>query len=416
MPIAVELKNITFGYDKRKILNDISINILSGSFTSIIGPNGSGKSTLLKVISSLIAPESGVINLEGIDIKSMSQLDIARKVAVVPQENNIEYRFTVQDIVMMGRYPHLGRFQTESMGDYKLVGNSLEMTNTLHLKDRYINELSGGEKQRVIIARALAQQPKIILLDEPTSYLDIQHQVEVLELLDNLNKKEGLTVIAILHDINLAARFSSDMILLKNGVMIGKGSPKEVITLENLKNVYEIDMIISKNPYSDSPYVIPLSRVGTKKIIKEETVHVICGGGTGTDLIQRLTTEGYKVTTGVLNIGDSDWEFSQIYNIETIEEAPFTNISENSYRANILMIEKSDIIILTSIPIGPGNLSNLIAFNYALSIGKRVVFLDEYANQTKYDYTLGDGEQLIMDIRNNCNENYNNLQELFLNL
>lgn len=416
MSIAVELKNIIFGYDKRKILNDISIDIQSGSFTSIIGPNGSGKSTLLKVISSLISPDNGVVRLEGIDIRAMSQLDIARKVAVVPQENNIEYRFTVQDIVMMGRYPHLARFQTESVRDYKLVGNALDMTNTIHLKDRYINELSGGEKQRVIIARALAQQPKIILLDEPTSYLDIQHQVEVLELLERLNIEENLTVIAILHDINLAARFSSNMILLKDGVIIGKGNPREVITLENLKNAYEIDMIISKNPYSDSPYVIPLSRAGRGKIIKEERIHVICGGGTGTDLIQRLTTEGYKVTTGVLNIGDSDWEFSQIYDIETIEEAPFTNISDNSYKSNISMIEESDIVILTSIPIGPGNLENLKAFNYALSIGKRVIFLDQYANQIKYDYTLGDGEQLIMNIRNNCNENYKNLQELFSNL
>ncbi len=416
MTIAVELKNIIFGYDKRKIVNDISLNIEAGSFTSIIGPNGSGKSTLLKIISSLISPDNGVVRFGGIDIRTMSQLDIARKVAVVPQENNIEYRFTVQDIVMMGRYPHLGRFQTESISDYKLVGNALEMTNTLHLKDRYINELSGGEKQRVIIARALAQQPKIILLDEPTSYLDIQHQVEVLELLERLNKEEGLTVIAILHDINLAARFSSNMILLKDGVIIGKGSPKEVIISENLKNAYEIDMIISKNPYSNSPYVIPLSKVGRGKINKEEKIHVICGGGTGTDLIQKLTAEGYKVTTGVLNIGDSDWEFSQIYDIETIEEAPFTNISDSSYKSNISIIDESGIVILTSIHIGPGNLKNLEAFNYALSIGKRVIFLNQYADQIKYDYTTGEGDQLITNIKANCNENYKNLQELFLNL
>lgn len=416
MAIAVELKNIIFGYDKQKILNDISIDIEAGSFTSIIGPNGSGKSTLLKVISSLITPEGGNVKLDGIDIKAMSQLDIAKKIAVVPQENNIEYRFSVQDIVLMGRYPHLGRFQTESLNDYKLVGNALEMTNTLYLKDRYINELSGGEKQRVIIARALAQQPKIILLDEPTSYLDIQHQVEVLELLERLNKEEGLTVVLILHDINLAARFSSNMILLKEGAIIEKGSPKDVITLENLKNAYEIDMIISRNPYSDSPYVIPLSKMGKGKVMKSEKIHVICGGGTGTDLIQRLTTEGYKVTAGVLNIGDSDWEFSQIYDIETIEEAPFTNISDNSYKINIKKIEESDIVILTSIHIGSGNLKNLEAFSFALSIGKRVIFLDQYASQIKYDYTSGDGEQLITNIRSNCNENYKSLQELFQSL
>ncbi len=416
MPIAVELENIIFGYDKERILNDISIDIQSQKFTTIIGPNGSGKSTLLKVISSLISPDNGIVRLDGIDIKNMSQLDIARKVAVVPQENNIEYRFTVQDIVMMGRYPHLGRFQTESIRDYKLVGNALEMTNTIHLKDRYINELSGGEKQRVIIARALAQQPKIILLDEPTSYLDIQHQVEILELLENLNKEEGLTVIAILHDINLAARFSNNMILLKDGTVIGEGNPREVITLENLKNAYEIDMIISKNPYSNSPYVIPLSRMGKGKIIKEEKIHVICGGGTGTDLIQRLTANGYKVTTGVLNIGDSDWKFSQIYDIETIEEAPFTDISDNSYSSNISAIERSGIVILTSIPVGSGNLKNLEAVHYALNAEKRVIFLDQYVNQVKYDYTTGDGEKLIMNIRNNCRENYKSIQELLLNL
>ncbi|WP_129595812.1 heme ABC transporter ATP-binding protein [Anaerophilus nitritogenes] len=258
MSIDVKICEISFGYKDIKILDHISFYIPARAFVSIIGPNGSGKSTLLKNISSLLKPESGNIKIGEIDIHKISSKEIAKIIAVVPQETNIEFRFTTEDIVSMGRSPHISRFQSESIKDYKIVREAMELTHTYHLKDRVINELSGGERQRVIIARALAQEPKIILLDEPTSYLDIRHQIEILQLLKKLNQQDGMTVVAVLHDINLAARFSTHMVLLKDGKIIESGSPDQVITIKNLKDAYEMDMVVQKSPYTNTPYVIPL--------------------------------------------------------------------------------------------------------------------------------------------------------------
>ncbi|WP_053954962.1 heme ABC transporter ATP-binding protein [Inediibacterium massiliense] len=258
MSMDVNISKLSFGYKDTKILEDISFYIPSRAFMSIIGPNGSGKSTLLKNISSVLKPQSGNVKIGEKDIHKMSYKEIAKIIAVVPQETNIEFRFTAEDIVLMGRSPHMNRLQSESTNDYKIVRDAMKSTHTDHLKDRFINELSGGERQRVIIARALAQEPKIILLDEPTSSLDIRHQIEILQLIKNSNQKEGRTVVAVLHDINLAARFSTHILLLKNGKIIGSGSPDEVITVENLKNAYGMDMVVEKSPYTNTPYVIPL--------------------------------------------------------------------------------------------------------------------------------------------------------------
>lgn len=255
---SLEVKNLKFGYERELILKDISFNVEKGKFISIIGPNGSGKSTLLKNLNRIFTPREGKVAVESVDINRIKTKELAKKIALVPQNTIIDYEFTVEEIVLMGRYPHKRRFQREDDDDYKIVKEALEMTNTLHLKDRIITEISGGERQRVIIAKALAQNPSIILLDEPTSHLDINHQMEILSLLRKLNKEKGTTIVVVIHDINLASRYSDEVIMLNEGKIIGIGSPEKVITKENIEFAYNIKVAIEKNKYTHSIYLTAL--------------------------------------------------------------------------------------------------------------------------------------------------------------
>lgn len=254
----IEVSNLKFGYDKNLILNDISLNIVKGSFVSLIGPNGSGKSTLLKHFNGLYNGDSGTVKVDGKEVKKYKSRDLAKKIAFVSQNTNIDYEFTVEDIVLMGRHPYKNRFEKENKHDFEIVKNALIDTNTLHLKDRLITELSGGERQRVIIAKAIAQNPEIIILDEPTSSLDINHQIEILKLLKKFNIENGTTIVLVIHDINLATRYSDEIIILKDGSILGKGNPLEVITKENIETAYTLKVAIEKSQYTDSIHLTAL--------------------------------------------------------------------------------------------------------------------------------------------------------------
>ncbi len=261
MSKSIKVEKLVFSYNKNKILDNINLEFIEGNIITIIGPNGSGKSTLLKNIASTLTPQEGTVFLGNKELKKYSLKELARQIGVVPQNTNIEYDFTAYDIVLMGRNPYIKRFQIESEADISIVEEVMKKTNTWDLKDRNINELSGGECQRVVIARALAQEPKIILLDEPTAALDMHHQIEILDLLKVLNKQKNITVIIALHDINLAARYSNKILLLNKGKQVIMGNPENVITKKNLQLAYKINMIVDKNKYTNSLQVIPLSNL-----------------------------------------------------------------------------------------------------------------------------------------------------------
>lgn len=257
MESIISIDNLWFKYDKDSILENININIDQGSFISIIGPNGSGKTTLLKNMVNLLTPTKGSISLFKKDIKNIKYKDLAKKVAVVHQSNNIGFNFSVEDVVMMGRFPYLKRFQSETSKDYEIVEKAMKNTGIFDLKDRSILNISGGEMQRVMIARALVQEPEILVLDEPISNLDLKYQVGILNICKELNKKENLTVICILHDINLASRYSDNIILLKDGKIHSLDKPNNVITKKNIKEVYDIDVDVKNIENTDIPYIIP---------------------------------------------------------------------------------------------------------------------------------------------------------------
>lgn len=256
----ISINNLSWRFGEVDILKDITVKMEKSKFTCIIGPNGSGKSTFLKSLLKILEPEKNKIFILDKDISRYRYKDLAKRIASVPQNTVVDFNFSVMDIVLMGRSPHLNRFQVEGEIDFQIAQKSMEMTDTWHLKDRDINTLSGGERQRVIIARALSQQSEILVLDEPISNLDIQHQINLLNILKELSIKEDITVVAVLHDLNFAIEYSDYLILMDEGRIVDQGSPEEVITHDNVKDVYDIDIHIMKNPVTKRPHIIPITK------------------------------------------------------------------------------------------------------------------------------------------------------------
>jgi len=255
----VTLKDAGFRYGEEWVLRDISFEVPKGEFMGIIGPNGSGKTTLLKMIDGILHPQEGQIYINGMPGARFKREELARIVAVVPQDTQMTFPFTVEEVVLMGRAPHLGKLRFEGENDFRIAHEAMRVTDTLSLMRRSMNALSGGERQRVLIARALAQEPQIMLLDEPTALLDIRHQMEFFDLIKSLNRDQALTVIAVTHDINLAAHFCDRIILLRAGRMFCMGSPHDVIKEANIKEVYEANVAIDENPVTGKPRVTLLS-------------------------------------------------------------------------------------------------------------------------------------------------------------
>lgn len=249
-------ENITIGYGDNDIVNNLDVQIPDGKITSIIGPNGCGKSTLLKAMSRLLPIKNGEINLDGESLHAQSTKDVAKKIAILPQSPEVADGLTVGELVSYGRFPHQKGFGRLSAEDKKEIDWAMSVTGTFEFKHRSINDLSGGQRQRVWIAMALAQRTDIIFLDEPTTYLDISHQLEILELITQLNEQQGCTIIMVLHDINQAVRFSDYLVTMKDGDIIASGDTEEVLTKEILEKVFNIDVEISTDPRTGKPMLV----------------------------------------------------------------------------------------------------------------------------------------------------------------
>jgi iron complex transport system ATP-binding protein len=239
MSAAIETKHLAFGYQGRLVLDGLSLVVEKGEMLAILGPNGSGKTTLLRILSGVLQG-NGEIKINGKAMGAYGRRELSRLIAVVPQESQASFPYTVAEIVLMGRASHHNPLLFESEQDRAIARRSMELTDVWPLADRYLHELSGGEKQRAIIARALAQEPEILLLDEPSAFLDLKHQVRVLDLLRRLNRERALTIVAALHDLNLAALYFPRLILLREGKLYRDGAPAEVLTEETIEEIYGI--------------------------------------------------------------------------------------------------------------------------------------------------------------------------------
>ena len=257
---AIRTDNLSFAYKDKPVLDGVSLSIEKGEMVGLIGSNGSGKTTLLKIFSAVLTGRGGV-KLNGENIQTYGKRELSKLFAMVPQENQILFPYTVAEIVLMGRASYHSPLALEGTRDLEVARASMELTDSLAFSDRYLHELSGGEKQRVIIARALAQEPQILLLDEPSAFLDLKHQVQVFELMRRLNRERSLTIVAALHDLNLAALFFPRLVMLRDGKVYRDGSPTEVLTEKTIDEVYGIRVRVERDASSDKPqlFICPSS-------------------------------------------------------------------------------------------------------------------------------------------------------------
>ena len=255
----IEINKICAGYGKKEVLKDVSFNIDKASFTGIIGRNGAGKSTFLKVMCGLLKPRCGTIKINGRDITDFSRQEFSKTVAFMPQNIDTSFPFTVEEFVLLGRYPYMSVFKIPSQEDKAKVKEVMDFAGIAEFAKRNINELSGGEKQRVLIAQTIAQGTEIMVFDEPTSHLDIGSQNDILKLLRSLNKNGKKTIIVTLHDLNAAGEFCDNLILMHEGGVLNQGLPDEVLNYSDIEKVYKTTVVVKTNPMSGKPYVIPVT-------------------------------------------------------------------------------------------------------------------------------------------------------------
>lgn len=359
--VSVELKS-------KEVLKDVSLKLEEGEILAVLGPNGSGKSTLLRTIFGILKPKKGVVLFDG---KKLNIEEVSKVAAYLPQ-GSPETKLKVIEIVLLGRTPHLEGLKRASSKDYEIALNSLKIVGMDDFKDRIFDELSGGEKQKVLLARIFAQEPKMMILDEPTAHLDISAQIEIMQLIKKKVEEKSCSTIISLHDINLASAFADKVMILKSGKVFYAGR-FENLNEKIIKDVYEIDASVKKI----GNFVLVLPKPSTKNNL---WIHVICGGGSGVYLLRKLSE--FKVSAGVLNALDTDWEIATSLGYEVISEAPFSEISRENHEKNLKIVEKCDLVILTNLAIGNGNLRNLIAAERAAELKKLlVVHKDDFGSR-----------------------------------
>ena len=413
--VVLTIDGVDCSYGSVEILKDINFKVNSGEFLGILGPNGSGKSTLLKSISRVLKPKKGAIIIDDKNVYNMKTIELARQMAVVPQTTDVSFDFTALEVVLMGRNPHMPRFKMEGQKDLDIAKKAMEITRTWDFADRPVTELSGGERQRVIIARALTQQPKVLLLDEPTTHLDISNQLEIMDLIKKLCVTENLLLVAVFHDFNLAARYCDSIILLKDGKIVGVGKAEDTLTSKNLRKVFSVDTVVKRHPITGMLYVVPISLPGVM-VPKSLLVHLVCGAGTGSPVMKALVDEGYRVTAGVLNLLDTDQETARVLSIPTANEAPFSPITDEAHKANLVLVQKASVLVVTPTQFGDGNLRNLDAAQTALEQGIPTVLLDD-GPIAERDFTAGKATKYLEKLRQNGAVTVKNISELisFLN-
>lgn len=257
----ISCKNLKVGYEEKVIIENLSLSINKGEVVSIIGPNGCGKSTLLKTLSRIIKPMSGGIYIQNESIKNLKSKHISQKVCLLSQHNDAPGDLTVEELVYFGRIPHKKWYESKTKSDEEIVNWAIENTGLKRYKNTPINSLSGGERQRAYIAQALCQKPDILLLDEPTTYLDISYQLEVMELVREINEKFNITIVMVLHELNQASKYSDRLVIMKDGEIVSDGCPKEVINKETIKQVYKIECDIDNDPISNKPRIHPIHTI-----------------------------------------------------------------------------------------------------------------------------------------------------------
>lgn len=341
----IDLDSIHVELGDSQILRDVSLHVESGEFLALIGPNGAGKTTLLRTINGLLAPASGAVTIDGHDISALSPKAVGRLVTTVPQETSLAFDFDVEDVVTMGRTPHRGRFSTLGAADRDAVETALERTETAQFAERSVGDLSGGERQRVLLARALAQETPVLLLDEPTASLDINHQLRTLSLAREL-ADDGKTVVAAIHDIELAARFCDTIAVLDGGEIRALGSPSTVLTHETLEETFGVRTVVGTNPATGGQTITPVSDIPPNDI----RVHIVGGGDRTASIIGRLSDAGIAVSVGILPENDAAVTTARRLAEDVVTAPPFTSPDSDTKRRAAALQDDAVATVLTSLP------------------------------------------------------------------
>ncbi|MFB6227318.1 MAG: ATP-binding cassette domain-containing protein [Halobacteriales archaeon] len=352
---AVELDGVSVSLSGVSVLSTVSLAVESGTFLGLIGPNGAGKTTLLRTVNGILDPGAGTVAVAGEDIHALSSATASRVVATVPQDTTLSFDFSVREVVAMGRHPHrdrLGRDSAATGGDP--VETAMERVDVARFADRSVTEISGGERRRVLLARALAQDTPVLLLDEPTASLDVNHQVRTLELVSDL-VADGTTVIAAIHDLDLAARYCDELALLSGGAIAAHGSPATVLDDDALGDAFDTSIVRSRDQVTGAPSVTALPDPDPDR---GETVHVVAGNGSGAGVLHELVGAGFDVSLGVIREGDPDAAVAAQLGCEVVSVPPFSPI-ESALGRTRERARAADASLLVDVAIGPENAANL---------------------------------------------------------
>ncbi len=395
---TLRVDRLTVRYGGRTALSDVSLEARPGELVALTGPNGSGKSTLLRAVMGLIEPQGGAVVVEGANVPDLELVERARRVAWAPQEEPVGENVSILEYVRYGRHPYLAPFANEGPADHAAVERALRRVDFWEERGRGIAELSGGERQRVRLARVLAQETPLLLLDEPTAFLDIGHQLDALERVRSIARDERRSAVVALHDLNLAARFADRIVVLSHGRCVAAGTPEEVLSPELLADVWGIVADLRRDPATGLPYLVPVLPMdrpplaGAARPRPMARVHVIAGGGSGAELIPRLAREGFEVSVGAVHLFDSDAELGERLGVAMATETPFTAISPPVAEHLRSLLEACDAIVVAPVPTGSGNLANWsIVAEWA---GRRPIALLPMPRDLPWDFTGGAAARL----------------------
>ncbi|WP_048057877.1 ABC transporter ATP-binding protein [Methanothermococcus okinawensis] len=364
----LKTENLTVGYKDYVVVENVNLHVKEREILCIIGPNGAGKSTLLKTIATYLKPKKGVVYLNSQIIHDLTPKKLAKEMAVVLTERVNPGNMTGYDIVAIGRHPYTDLFGRLTEKDNEIIINAAKSVNAEYLLNKNFFEMSDGERQKIMIARALAQEPDVLILDEPTSFLDAKHKIELTLLLRNLATKNNLAIVVTLHDIELALRIADKMALIKNHKVIAYGHPEDVMKKEIVNNLYDLD----NANYNEIIGYFELKN--NKSNLKSgNRIFLICGAGTGVDVLRFLTKNEYNVVVGILHKNDVDYIVAKTMELDAIVEEPFNPISNEKFEEALRELRLSDIVIYTDFPVGEINIINKKLVEYAKTHNKKVI-------------------------------------------
>lgn len=394
---VLALEDVSCGYGPSTVLRGVSLHVRAGEVVGLVGPNGSGKTTLVRSASRALRPSAGRVRVVGRDPYTVHAREAARLVAVVPQDLAPAFSFTVLEMVLMGRTPYLSSLGGGGEEDWARARAAMVATGIQHLADRSVDELSGGERRRVVLAQALAQEAPLLLLDEPTTHLDVRHVLEVLAIVRRLAEREGTAVLAIHHDLNVAATTCDRLVALHDGEVVAAGPPEVVVTAELLREIYGVEADVRTDETSGRPSVRltvpaePVASLGRR-------AHVVGGAGRGARVLRMLAEAGYDVSAGVLHASDTDASVAERLNLLRVSVPPFSHIDAEAEGAVRPMMREADLLVVCDAPFGPGNVANLRLALEAARSGVTTLLLEQVPIEER-DFTDGEATALWAELR-----------------